>query len=215
MTVLSTFIGQVKPGRLEDAVAMTAQAAKPLEAHGARNVRLFRAATGEAYGALAISCEFDSNEAWGAATDAFAADDEIVSLIARGDGEQSPYSSQSISTSTEIPIGGPKGRGPILQAIISRAAPGKMQAAIDLGTRTAELVGRHGASGCRLLWLGNAGTQAGLFVLIIEYATNAALGKGADAFFADPDGLALMGLVYGVDSPVTIISEDIYTEIAL
>jgi len=215
MTVLSTFIGQVKPGRLEDAVAMTAQAAKPLEAHGARNVRLFRAATGEAYGALAISCEFDSNEAWGAATDAFAADDEIVSLIARGDGEQSPYLSQTISTSTEIPIGGPKGRGPILQAIVSRAAPGKMQAAIDLGTRTAEILGRLGVSGCRLLWLGNAGSQAGLFVLVSEYATNAAMGKAADGFFADAAALELLGVVYGADSPVTIISEDVYTEITL
>ena len=36
MTVISTFVGQLKPGRLEDAIAMTRQAAKPLERHGAR-----------------------------------------------------------------------------------------------------------------------------------------------------------------------------------
>jgi hypothetical protein len=90
-----------------------------------------------------------------------------------------------------------------------------MQEAIDLGKRTAELVGRHGASGCRLFWLQSAGSQAGLLAIVFEYANNATMGKGGDSFLADPEGLALMRDVYGAGSPITIVSTDVYNEIPL
>jgi hypothetical protein len=90
-----------------------------------------------------------------------------------------------------------------------------MQEAIELGKRTSELVGRHGASGCRLFWLQSAGSQAGLLAIVFEYASNAAMGKSGDAFLADPDGLALMRDVYGAGSPITILSTDVYSEIPL
>jgi len=215
MTVISTFLGQVKPGRLEDAVALTAQAAKPLEAHGARNIRLFRGMTGENYGALAVSLEFESNEAWGKANDALMTDDELVSLMARSEGANSPYLTQTVMSATEIPIGGPKGHGPVLGAISSRSAPGQMQAAIEVSTRGAEILGRHGANGCRLLWINNGGTQTGLLILLSEFASNAAFGKASDGFFGDAEGVALLGSVYGPDSPVTIVSQDLYAEITL
>jgi hypothetical protein len=174
-----------------------------------------RAATGEAYSSLALVVEYDDNEAYGKGLDALMADDEIVSLIARSDGPDSPYMSQTISTSLEIPVGGPTGRGRVVQVILSRAAPGRMQQAIDLGKRAAELVGRHGASGCRLFWLQSAGSQAGLLAIAFEYANNAAMGKGGDSFLADPDGLALMRDVYGAGSPITILSTDVYNEVPL
>ena len=215
MTVISTFVSQLKPGRLEDAIAMTRQAAKPLERHGARNVRLMRAATGEAYGALTLVIEYENNEAYGKGLDAIMADDEIVSLIARTESADSPYTSQTLSTALEIPVGGPTGRGPVVQVIVSRAAPGRMQEAIDLAKRTAELVGRHGASGCRLFWLQSAGSLTGLLAIAFEYANNAAMGKASDAFLADPDGLALMGAVYGAGSPITILTSDVYNEVQL
>jgi len=212
---MSTFVGQLKPGRLEDAIAMTRQAAKALERTGAKSVRLVRGATGEAYGALAVAVEYENNEAYGKGLDAIMIDDEIVTQLARIDSGDSPYASQTVSTSLEIPIGGPTGRGPVLQVIISRAAPGRMQEAIDLGKRTAELVGRHGAIGCRLFWLQSAGSQAGLFAISFEYANNAAMGKGGDSFLSDPDGLAFMRDAYGAGSPITIISSDVYNEIPL
>jgi hypothetical protein len=215
MTVLSTFVGQLKPGRLEDAIAMTRQAAKSLERTGAKSVRLVRVATGEAYGALAVTVEYESNEAYGKGLDAIVVDDEIVTQLARIDSADSPYTSQTVSTSLEIPMGGPTGRGAVLQVIVSRAAPGRMQEAIDLGKRTAELVGRYGANGCRLFWLQSAGSQAGLLAIVFEYASNAAMGKSGDSFLSDPDGLALLRDVYGAGSPITIISTDVYNEIPL
>src|SRR6516165_6693789 len=97
MTTISSYVAQVKPGRFQDALELLRQAAKPLESHGAHDVRVLRSNTGETYGGLVLSLEFENNEKYGIWYDKVMADDEIVALIAQGDGADSPYSNQMVS----------------------------------------------------------------------------------------------------------------------
>ncbi len=203
---------QVKPGRFQDALELLRLAAKPLEARGARNVRLLRGASGETYGGLVMSMEFENNEAYGTWYDKIMADDEIVGLMARADSADSPYLSQMTSISQEIPIEGPSEHGRVAQVSISRALPGRGQEAINLASRAAQALGRHGARGCRLLWITSGGTQSGLFVFVAEYASTSAMGKSGDALMSDPAGLALLTDLYGAGSPIAVISQDNYDE---
>src|SRR5260370_38429263 len=112
MTVTSTFSAQVKPGRGEDALALCRSAAKPLERSGAKNVRLLRGAvSSESYGAIALTMEYDSGEAWGESYDRVMADDELLTLMGQANSEDSPYLTQALSTAEELPNDGPKGTG--------------------------------------------------------------------------------------------------------
>jgi hypothetical protein len=212
MTVVSSYVAQVKPGRFQDALELLRLAAKPLEARGAHNVRLLRAATGETYGGVVMSMEFENNEAYGTWYDKIMADDEIVGLLARADSADSPYLSQMTSISQEIPIEGPKERGRVVQVAVSRALPGRGQEVINLGSRSAQVLGRHGALGCRLLWITSGGLQSGLFVFVAEYASTAVMGKSGDALMSGPEGLAFLTDIYGAGSPITVISQGNYDE---
>jgi hypothetical protein len=212
MTVVSSYVAQVKAGRFQDALELLRLAAKPLEARGARNVRLLRAASGETYGGLVMSMEFENNEAYGTWYDKIMADDEIVGLIARADSADSPYLNQMTSISQEIPIEGPSEHGRVVQVSISRALPGRGQEAVNLASRAAQVLGRHGARGCRLLWITSGGIQAGLFVFVTEYASTAAMGKSGDSLMSS-EGLPLLTDLYGAGSPITVVSQDNYDEI--
>jgi hypothetical protein len=213
MTVGITFIGLPKPGGFQEAVSMAVQAAKPLETAGAQDMRVFRAMTGEAYGSLAVGMAFDSHEARGAALDAIFSNDEIVSLLARLDSEQSPYASQSTVYWTEIPIGGTGVRGPVWHGTLFRVAPGRMQEAVDTIKGGIEITRRYGGGSLRLLRLTDAGAQTGLLVTVAEYASNAARGKMWDGLAADADAAALRRP--GPDSPLTMISSDVFNEIPI
>ena len=216
MTVTTSFTAQVKPGRFEDAVSLLRTAAKPIERHGAQNVRAFRGAfSSESYGALLMVMEYADGEAWGAAYDKTMVDDELVSLIARSDSDSSPYASQAIATSTEIPIDGPKKTGKVMEVIITRANPGRFADAIELGSKVGALQGRLGASGVRLFWIGAAGTLSQALVLVTETPDMKTLGRITDAFLADPEGQKLMDSAFGANAAVTVISQEIYTEITL
>jgi len=111
MTVISTYLGQVKPGRFDDAMEMSRRVAKPLERLGAHNIRVLRGAvSAEGYGSLVFTTEYESNELWGESTDRMMADDELVSVISQADGEASPYASQSIVAATRYRLGAPQVR---------------------------------------------------------------------------------------------------------
>jgi hypothetical protein len=216
MTVISTYLGQVKAGRFEDALEMSRRAAKPLERLGAHNVRVLRgAASAEAFGVFVLTMEYENNEAWGESYDRIMADDELLSIMAQADSETSPYTSQSIVVGTDIPLGCPTGQGNVVQVTVSKPLPGRFQDTIDLSVKVGALFTRLGAVGSRLLWLGAAGSQAGLMVLTSEYPNMKALGKAADAFMADADGQAILDAAFGVSAPTTILSQEVYQEIPL
>jgi hypothetical protein len=215
MTVISSFVAQVKPGRFQDALELLRRAAKPLESLGAHDVRILRSATGETYGGLVMSLEFENNETYGTWYDKIMADDEILGLLARADSADAPYVSQMVSLGQEIPIEGPKGHGPVVQVSISKPLPGRAQEAISLGSRGAEVLGRHGARGCRLLWISSGGIQSGAFVFVTEFASTSAMGKTGDALMSDPEGLAFLTEVGSASAPATMMSQDIYYEMTL
>jgi hypothetical protein len=120
-----------------------------------------------------------------------------------------------VSIGQEIPIEGPKEHGPVVQVSISKPLPGRAQEAISLGSRGAQVLGRHGARGCRLLWISSGGLQSGAFVFVTEFANTGAMGKTGDALMSDPEGLAFLTEVGGAGSPATMISQDIYYDIPL
>ena len=216
MTVISTYLAQVKPGRFEDALAMARAAAKPLERLGAHNIRVLRgAASAEAYGGFVMTMEYDTNETWGDSYDRIMADDEMVSIMAQADAENSPYSSQSIVTGIEIPLGSPVANGNVVDVTISKPLPGRFQDAIDLSVKVGALFTKLGAVGTRLFWMGAAGTQAGTLVLTSEYPNMKALGKSVDAFLSDADGRAVLDAAFGANPPSAILSQEIYQEIPL
>jgi hypothetical protein len=215
MTTISSYIAQVKPGRFQDALDLLRRAAKPLESHGAHEVRVLRSSTGETYGGLVMSMEFDSNESYGTWYDKVMADDEVVGMMAMADSADSPYINQMVSIGQEIPIEGPKEHGPVTQVSITKPFPGRTLEAINLGSRGAQVLARHGARGCRLLWISSGGLQSGAFVFITEFASTAAMGKTGDALMSDPEGLAFLTEVGSAGSPASMISTDIYYDIPL
>src|SRR5436189_462854 len=97
MTVISTYIAQVKAGRFEDALDLSRRAAKPLERLGAHNVRVLRGvASAETYGSFVMTMEYENNEAYGDSYDRLMADDEMLSIMAQADSETSPHITQGI-----------------------------------------------------------------------------------------------------------------------
>jgi hypothetical protein len=216
MTVISTFVGQLKPGRLDDALEMSRKAAKPLERLGAHNVRVLRGlASADTYGDIVFTIEFDSNEAWGEFYDRMMADDELISILAQADGADSPYAHQGVVVGSEIPLGASTGQGSVIQVTISKPLPGRMQDAIDLSVKVGAAFTELGALGSRLLWMGAAGSQSNTLVLTAEYASTKALGKAADDFLANADGQAIIETAFGPTSPVTVLAQEIYQEIPL
>jgi len=216
MTVISTYLGQVKPGRFDDAMEMSRRVAKPLERLGAHNIRVLRGAvSAEGYGSLVFTTEYESNELWGESTDRMMADDELVSVISQADGEASPYASQSIVVGNEIPLGCATGQGNVVQVTISKPLPGRFQDCIDLSVKVGASFTKQGALGARLLWMGVAGSQTNTLVLTAEYPNMKALGKAADDFMGSKDGQAIMEAAFGPNAPTMILSQEIYQEIPL
>lgn len=216
MTVTSTFMAKVKPGRLEDALGLFRSAAKPIERHGAQNVRVFRGAfSAESYGDLLMTMEYPNGEAWGAAYDATMADDELVSLMARSDSDSSPFLTQGLTSAEEIPIAGPKKPGRVMEAVISRPVPGRFQEAIELASKVATLEERLGASSVRLFWVGAAGSIASSLVLATEAPDMKTMGRISDGFLGGTEGQELLEGVFGSNPVVNMISQELYTEIVL
>ena len=216
MTVINTFMAQVKPGRFEEVLEMSRRAAKPLERLGAHNIRALRgAASAETYGGWVFTMEYENNEAYGESYDRIMADDEMVGIMAQTDAENSPLLSQSIVVGMEIPLGAPTGQGSVVQVTISKPLPGRFQDSIDLSVKVAALFTKQGAIGSRLFWMGAAGSQTNTLVLTAEYPNMKTLGKAADAFLADAAGQKILEDAFGTNAPVTVLSQEIYQEIQL
>jgi hypothetical protein len=216
MTVLSVYVGQPKPGRFDDAVDISRRARKVVERHGAKNNRILTGmVSGAAFGSIVNSSELEDLEAFGGWYDALMADDEIVGILGQLRGENTPYLSQSAQVVNEISIAG-RTRGPngaIVAVYLSAPVVGRYQAALALAEQGAELLERHGARNCRVFAQQANGVQPDVLVSTAEYDTMRAFGRSTNSFLADPAGLAIVTLTQGSDSPVRLLSSDVYTEI--
>jgi hypothetical protein len=104
MTVVTTAVTTLKPGRFEDYVEKVARPAKAVdEKIGIKNVRLLAGlVAGEATGTLVWVQEADDFAAAGAQTDRAMADPVIQKLMALGN--DSPIAGYQISQWIEIPL---------------------------------------------------------------------------------------------------------------
>ena len=215
MTVLNVFIGQPKPGRYDDVVEMSRTANKVIERHGAQNIRTVAATvSGAAYGNIVSVCEFDDLEAWGGWLDAVLADEEIVTLLGQLRGENTPYLTQSTGVVMEVPLGRQRAaNGRVVATFMSAPVPGRYQAAVALAGQGFELLERHGARNCRLFAQQANGLQPDVLISAVEFDSVKAYGKTLNAMTSDPAGQSLLELIQSSDSPMRMLSSDIYTEI--
>jgi hypothetical protein len=104
MTVLTTVMVTLKPGRFEDYLENMAKPAKPIvEGIGLRNYRVFAGFyAGEATGQVVVVNEADDFAAAGAATDKALADPRIVAMMRSSD--DGPVASQQMQQWIEIPL---------------------------------------------------------------------------------------------------------------
>jgi hypothetical protein len=218
MSVVQTTVSRAKPGRRQDVTALAVEAAKLFERHGAGESRLLVAGlAGETTGTYVFTTEFANGEAWGAFTDALNADPETESLLDQVYSDASAIVIESMSLGIDIPLGrsGATGRGHVLEAHVSRALPGRFEAALELASVAFDFLESHGAVGCRLMQLNDAGLLSECLVASWEFESARAAGKLADAYFSDLAAQPVMQLMTGADAPITTITSGMYTEIPL
>jgi hypothetical protein len=187
--VLDSVIGRVKPGRMEDHLAMGVEVVKLFERLGAESPRLAMAiATGEPAGTFTFSAEYASGEAWGEVGDAINADAEFQAFVARVSAPEAPSDILQFSTASEIPLRECNpARGNVLEVHVTRPIPGKFEEGLAQATRVCELVEAHGATNARLWQLGFAGLGSGLQMLSWECADMKTQGRLVDAWGTDSE----------------------------
>src|SRR4051794_15189227 len=166
-TVQDSVVGRVKPGRMEDHLAMGVEAVKLFERLGARNVRLAMAvATGEPGGTFTFSSEYESGEVWGEVGDAINSDAEFQAFVSRISAVDAPSEVLQFNTAMEIPLreNNPT-LGTVIEVHVTRPIPERFQQGLEVATRLCELIEARGASNARLFNLSFSGMGTGLQVL--------------------------------------------------
>jgi hypothetical protein len=188
-TVLDSVIGRVKPGRMEDHLAMGVEVVKLFDRLGAKNPRLAMAvASGEPAGTFTFSTEYPTAEAWGEVADAINADAEFQAFIARVSSPEAPSDILQFTTAAEIPLrqNNPM-LGNVLEVHVTRPLPGRFEDGLAQAARVCELVEGHGATNARLWQMGFAGLGSGLQMLSWECADMKTLGRLGDAWASVPE----------------------------
>jgi hypothetical protein len=188
-TVLDSVIGRVKPGRMEDHLAMGVEVVKLFDRLGAKNPRLAMAvASGEPAGTFTFSTEYPTAEAWGEVADTINADAEFQAFIARVSSPEAPSDILQFTTATEIPLreNNPM-LGNVLEVHVTRPLPGRFEDGLAQAARVCELVEGHGATNARLWQMGFAGLGSGLQLLSWECADMKTLGRLGDAWASVPE----------------------------
>jgi hypothetical protein len=208
---------RVQNGRIDEYLETTRLAAKLVERHGGRNIRVMRCALGvEGYGTNIFTSEHDSLEAFGAYHDEVNADAEIIALLRQVHGPDSPSTVLDEFVVNEIPLGRPIGEpGRVTAVFVTRVRPGAFEAAVDLGRQGIELLEAHGARNGRLWQQVFAGTASDLTAVAVELDSMRSLGKMMDGAASDPKGAALQAVVQAPDSPVAFVSNEVYIDIPL
>jgi hypothetical protein len=103
-SVTEAYVSRIRPGRLEDAIALGPEAFDFLERNGARNGRLFMTtAGGSMTETLVASWEFENMRAYGRCSDAFESD-EGRALLQKVMGADSPTITISSGVYRDIPL---------------------------------------------------------------------------------------------------------------
>jgi hypothetical protein len=210
--VVLSFYAQIKPGGVEHALDLTRQAVKPIERSGATSVRVFRGASGDAYGAILLASEYGSSGTFGSSYDRLMADDEVRSLISATEGANTPYTTQSISISSEIPLGTTARHGPVMMTTIARPNPGRLVDTINLTTKAAQAFGRYNV-GTRLWQIVTGGAMSQCHVVTMEYASMTEFGKAGDALANDQELQQVLMEAMGSTPPSAILTQDLFTEV--
>jgi hypothetical protein len=188
-TVLDSVMGRVKPGRMEDHLAMAVEVVKLFDRLGAKNPRLAMAvATGEPAGTFTFSTEYPNAEAWGEVADSINADAEFQAFVARVSAPEAPSEIIQFTTATEIPLreNNPT-LGTVIEVHVTRPIPGKFEEGLAQAARVCELVEAHGATNARLWQMGFAGLGSGLQMLAWECENMKTQGRLSDAWGTDPE----------------------------
>ncbi|MBV8983783.1 MAG: hypothetical protein JO248_05015 [Acidimicrobiia bacterium] len=191
--VQDSVVGRVKPGRMEDHLAMGVEVVKLFDRLGAEHPRLCMAiASGEPSGTFTFSTEYPSGEAWGEVGDAVNADAEFQAFIARVSAENAPSEILQFNTATEIPLreNNPT-LGTIISVHVSRPIPGKFEEGLEQARRACELVERAGATNARCWQMGYAGMGSGMTMLSFEFADAKTCGRVGDMWNTDTDMVEL------------------------
>jgi hypothetical protein len=186
--VLDSVLGRVKPGRMEDHLAMGVEVVKLMDRLGAGNPGLAIAiASGEPAGTFTFSTEYENAEAWGEISDAINADAEFQAFIQRVSAPEAPSDIMQFTTATEIPLreNNPT-LGNVIEVHVTRPIPGKFEEGLEQAARVCELVEAHGATNARLWQMGYAGLGSGLQMLAWECENLKTQGRLADAWGTDP-----------------------------
>jgi hypothetical protein len=217
MGVMFAVMGRAKPGRWDDCLRDAAHAGKVYERHGIDKLRFSTTAiAGEADGQWVFSLEFPSGAAYGAAQDRVMADDEMQALLHSTRAADSPVVVESTVLMVELPTQiGPGTTGPVTEAHLSRLNPGGLARALATTEEAFAIARSHGAVGTRLFRMTFAGSMTGLYAVIFEYPDMATFSAGLDKWGSDAKSKALMDGIDAADSPTTLISSAVYTEIPL
>jgi hypothetical protein len=218
MTIISSVIGRVVPGRYEEFVAQGLEVSKMYERLGAQEIRLGAAmAAGEASNTWVFSAEFDDGESYGAFTDAAATDGEFQSFLLRLRSPDNPAVVEQLSLAVEVDLGRKMktSHGNISEVHVSRVTPGRLEEALATAKKACTFVERHGGRRARLFELSHAGSGSGLMMVSWEFENARAFGKGMDAWGSDPKGQAISAQLYSADSPTTIVFSGTYANIPL
>jgi hypothetical protein len=187
--VLDSVLGRVKPGRMEDHLAMGVEVVKLFDRLGAKHPRLAMAvASGEPAGTFTFSTEYESGEAWGEVSDTINADAEFQAFIQRVSAPEAPSDILQFTTANEIPLreNNPT-LGNIIEVHVTRPLPGKFEAGLVQATRVCELVEQHGATNARMWQMGYAGLGSGLSMLAWETPDLKTHGRLQDLWGSDPE----------------------------
>ena len=109
MTVLSATTLTVKLDHYEDFLASARKSKSILEKHGAKNVRLIVAMSGESSASFTLTHEADDFTDAGRITDKFLADPEGLTVMTESGSAADPAASWHPSTWVEIPLSSGQG----------------------------------------------------------------------------------------------------------
>ena len=215
MRVMYSTIGQVRDGRVEEAVGLAVDAAAVMRRFGAE-VRFFLAmAAGEQVSSTVFSIEFESPEASGAAFDAMTGDADVLGITARSNAADGPSVITSQNMAIELPVRTPKaGQGGILEVHTNSVHPGRIDDALAQSIDVCDFVEAHGAVNARILQLTYAGAATGLMVLTWEVENMTAHAQLAAGWFSD-DGIALQTRASAADKPSTTVSSALYNTVPI
>jgi hypothetical protein len=216
MRVIHASVSRAKPGRTNDAVGMAVEAGKLLTRHGAESCRLFAAGTaGEATGTHVFVAEFASGEAYGIFADDAEKDHEFELLVERLSREDSPIVMESQALATQLLDRPSDRRGRIVEAYMSKALPGRFDAALELAGDVFTFVESQGAVNTQLMMQTAAGSMTDVLLATWEFDNMRTLGAMGDAYMSEPAGLSILQRMTGSDCPITTLSSGIYSEIPI